>query len=663
MPFAKLIARLRAAIIAATAVFTGSTLASAQPIDERALYAPPAISSVSISPNGEHIAAVTASGFNAAPEVSVWSVSNMGAEPRRFRPNDVRVFSVTWLNDESLAVFGQQTFDFRGSAGAVRTMRTKFYIVDREGRNFREPMTRGGIARFAGERIAQAVTQPTLLSRVPGRPDTWLVTLSTDSAEDVYALNVRTLESELVLRGTERDIGFFADQDGEIRLRTQVDFEGNDVLFRVLARLKGQDAWEEHFTIRASDRINFAPLQFSNNPNILYVQSDRGREFNAIYEYNLETRQLSDPIFEAQNFDVTGVIVGSSDGAQGERGELLGFDIAGPYPQQYWVDPQRQALVEGLKSSLPDASARDMFVYLGSASRDGRYRIATVSGPREPGAYYLVSEGRVTPLGRETPGISPSQFAPTRFVRYAARDGLQIPAYVTTPTSGRAPYPTIVMPHGGPWVRDYEGTPYDRWAQTLAARGYLVLQPQYRGTQGFGQTLWRAGDREWGQKMQDDKDDGVRWLIQEGLADPNRVAMYGFSYGGYAAMAAAVRPNGLYQCAIAGAGLAELRTFRRLTYENRFWRAAQNATVAGLSPIDHASEVSIPTLIFHGNRDTTVPIEQSERFYQALVAAGKPARYLEVDDMPHGDQWPSMSAAMWPAIFSYLETECGPGGL
>lgn len=190
-----------------------------------------------------------------------------------------------------------------------------------------------------------------------------------------------------------------------------------------------------------------------------------------------------------------------------------------------------------------------------------------------------------------------------------------------------------------------------------------MLQPQFRGSEGFGQALWRAGDREWGGKMQDDKDDGARWLISQGLADPSRIAMFGFSYGGYAAMAASVRPNGIYQCALAGAGLAELRTFDRLTYENRFTRAFQNPTVAGLSPLDQADNASIPIFIFHGDRDQIVPIEQSERYAAALRSRGKPVRYLEIDDMPHGDVWPSFTNTMWPAVFDYLRTECGPGGL
>jgi dipeptidyl aminopeptidase/acylaminoacyl peptidase len=228
---------------------------------------------------------------------------------------------------------------------------------------------------------------------------------------------------------------------------------------------------------------------------------------------------------------------------------------------------------------------------------------------------------------------------------------------------GEAPHPAVVMPHGGPWARD--NNTFDTWRQFLADRGYVVLQPQYRGSFGFSQTLWRAGDREWGGKMQDDKDDGAAWMVEQGIVDADRIAMYGFSYGGYAAMAAIVRDNPPYQCAISGAGLSELRTFERVTFENsRFNREFQNPTVAGLSPLERVDNASIPILIFHGNRDQIVPIEQSEKYHAALVRAGKDSRYVEITDYGHG---PSLTADKQAQVLelleSYLRDHCGPGGL
>lgn len=237
-------------------------------------------------------------------------------------------------------------------------------------------------------------------------------------------------------------------------------------------------------------------------------------------------------------------------------------------------------------------------------------------------------------------------------------------ALLTVPIHGEAPFPAVVMPHGGPWARDY--TVFDTWRQFLADRGYVVLQPQYRGTLGLGQTLWRKGDREWGGTMQDDKDDGAAWMVEQGLVDADRIAMYGFSYGGYAAMAAIVRDDPPYQCAIAGAGLAELRTFQRVTFEgSRFGRQFQNPTVAGLSPLEHVERASIPILIFHGNRDQIVPIDQSEKFHAALIAAGKDSTYVEITDYGHGPSLtPDKQAQVLQLLEDFLGSDsCGPGGL
>src|SRR5690606_22104946 len=198
-------------------------------------------------------------------------------------------------------------------------------------------------------------------------------------------------------------------------------------------------------------------------------------------------------------------------------------------------------------------------------SDDRTTMIVEKSGPRTPPEFYLVQNGRARLLGRAYPEINPEALGETRLIQYRARDGLMIPAFLTTPPAhiyGPGPYPTIVTPHGGPWARDELDWDTTGWTQYFAARGYAVLQPQYRGSDGWSQRLWKAGDREWGGRMQDDKDDGVRYLIEQGIADPDRVAMHGYSYGGYAAMVAAVRPNGLYQCAIAGAGPSSLYLIR-----------------------------------------------------------------------------------------------------
>ena len=243
-----------------------------------------------------------------------------------------------------------------------------------------------------------------------------------------------------------------------------------------------------------------------------------------------------------------------------------------------------------------------------------------------------------------------------------------IPAFLTLPNPsiyGKGPYPSIVLPHGGPWARDDLGWDFSGWTQYFAARGYVVLQPQFRGSDGWGQKLWRAGDKEWGQKMQDDNDDAAKWLIAQGIAAPDRIAMHGFSYGGYSAMASIVRPNGLYQCAMAGAGVADLAIIKSgILTDSRWGKEFQEPTIDGLDPLRHASEASIPILLYHGDFDHTVDISHSEKYAAALKGAGKDVTFVKIPGLSHsaGDT-PELMVKVLTTLEDYLKTKCGPGGL
>src|SRR5262249_16760101 len=154
-----------------------------------------------------------------------------------------------------------------------------------------------------------------------------------------------------------------------------------------------------------------------------------------------------------------------------------------------------------------------------------------------------------------------------------------------------------------PWGRDELDWDFSGWTQYFAARGYAVIQPQFRGSEGWGQKLWRAGDAEWGQKMQDDDVDAAKWMIAQGIAPPNGIPLPGYSYGGYTGFVAGIKPEGVFQCSIAGAGVAEIDDFRGETNQSQFEREFQRPTIAGFDPMAHAAEVSVPMLIYHGTRD------------------------------------------------------------
>jgi dipeptidyl aminopeptidase/acylaminoacyl peptidase len=302
-----------------------------------------------------------------------------------------------------------------------------------------------------------------------------------------------------------------------------------------------------------------------------------------------------------------------------------------------------------------------------SASLDRKVLVFSVESPTEPASYYLLRNGQLTELAKTYPDIDPRALGKASLVYYKARDGLDIPAFLHTPSTelcGAGPWKTVVHPHGGPWARDALGFDYSMWIPLLTSRCAAVLQPQYRGSEGWGRRLWTAGDREWGQKMQDDKDDGVKWLIEQKIAIPGRVAMFGFSYGGYASMAAAVRPNGLYKCAIAGAGVSDIDRIWAKYYTNRYFRDGQSGTVKGLSPLSKADQIQIPIYVYHGDRDQIVPLQQSEWFVSKARGAGKDVTWREFKDYAHGPAWTRATMAdQLRGIEQYLATGCGGGGL
>ena len=620
------------------------TVVAAERIPISAWIHDPVIDSVDVTPDGTQLTALTLTDIDAPPEITVWQTGDLSLPPRRFKPVDVKALGVFWLNDEYLLVVGRQKFDIRVGARPTKWFRNKVYVVDDQGKRFRELME-----------TRQAIGVG-LFNVLPQHKDRFLVeVIDYEFASDIYEVSLENFVARRVYRGASQE-GIFADHHGGIRGKQELERAGKDTHIRYSYRHPETGAWEEHHRLYAKDREGMGPVAFDNDGRTVYMVDNSDRERNVIRSYDLITRQLGEPLFGGGDIEAFDVLQASNPE---DFGEIVGFIGAADRVVRRYTEPKRLSMQQRLEQALPAGQEHDWV----SMSDDLTVIVVRSSGPREAGAYHLLINGKdLIPLGSSFPLLEPGRMADMSFVTYKARDGLEIPAFLTTPQSGSKPYPAVVLPHGGPWARDFLG--WDRWAQFLANRGYAVLQPQYRGSEGFGQTLWRAGDNEWGRKMQDDKDDGAYWLAEQGIADAERIAIFGYSYGGFAAMAASVRKNSPYQCAISGAGLAELRSFDKITFTNPFQRHFQNPTIGGMSPIDHVGDAEIPIFVFHGDRDQRVPVEQSRKFVRALKRAGKDVEYLEVVDLWHSlPWWPQHHLAMFESLENYLANDCGPGGL
>ncbi|MDB5429444.1 MAG: peptidase prolyl oligopeptidase active site domain protein [Caulobacter sp.] len=355
-----------------------------------------------------------------------------------------------------------------------------------------------------------------------------------------------------------------------------------------------------------------------------------------------------------------------------ETQKLLGFAFTGANDHTtYFLDDSLQALWDATAAGFPGKQ-----VTLTSRTPDFARLVVYTTGAGDAGTYWLVDakDHKAARLGSAHPDIAAGQVAEQRFIKYKAADGFEVAAYLTLPI-GRDPrsLPLIVMPHGGPQARDEPG--FDGWAQMLASRGYAVLQPEYRGSDGFGAAYYHAGYGEWGGKMITDLSDSVAYLSGQGIIDPKRVCIFGWSYGGYAALWAPIKEPGVYRCAAAGAGLSDLRAmlfWERgregahetpvLRYEARYMGAKgdNDPRLDDISPARHAERMTIPLMIVHGQSDMNVPYEQTLTMTRALDRAGRPYELVAIAAEGHNLQKPASRLTAFTSLIGFLEKNNPP---
>lgn len=651
-------------------------------IEEMAAF--PAYSSFTISPDGKHVAALEARGEDRV--IVVWPTEDLKSKPRVLGSKDMKIASVRFIKSDRLAVTLWQPYDMRFD-GVTKTFVYKLFITDLDGKKWTEPLQMGRTMSRLEEQV-NAISVPEVLDTLPGDPDHILVLNAKWGSEgDVYKVDLKSMRAEKLMRAEADTAGYITDLKGNIRARIRATTDGEGAYIATEIRPAEGGKWEEHFRSYVKDREEVAVIGFTDDPDVALIRSNKGADKTAIYEYSISRRQLGEKLFAHKFFNADNALVlRESTNPQVPAGTILAFGYDGPaggdlVSASNYMDHIssslrtalgiRQSKVRFVDPASGDAASidydADLQWQVTGLSQDLNKAIIVTQAPNRPPAYYLLDGNNLRMLAATYPTIDTRALGMTRLVYYIARDGLTIPAFLTKPSEalcGPGPWKTVIHPHGGPWARDNLGFDGFMWIPMMTSRCMAVLQPQYRGSFGWGRRLNREGDAEWGGKMQDDKDDAVRWLIDQKVAQPGHVAMFGFSYGGYASMAAAVRPNGLYKCAIAGAGVSDIRKIWARFYDNPFYQDAQGPTVRGLSPLDKADQIEIPIMVYHGDRDRTVPIEQSEWFVDKARKAGKQVEYHALSDYAHGPGWTrAVMAQQLRYIDDYLKTGCGGGGL
>lgn len=453
-----------------------------------------------------------------------------------------------------------------------------------------------------------------------------------------YRINIRT--GEMRQLATNEDmlepiVSWMTDHDGKLRLATRMIGGINQ---EILYRPTEEDEFKP--VIQLDFRQTLTPLffEFDNSPTV-YVASNLERDRTAIIRFDLLTgEETGEILFEHPEVDVANL------GYSKKRKVLTGVSYTTWKREVSFFDEERRRIQERIERELTGYEA----VVVSMDKEEQHFLIRTYSD-RSLGAYYLYNtqSEELQRISEVSPWIKEADMAPMEPVQYQSRDGLTIHAYLTLPSGADAqePLPVVVNPHGGPWVRDSWG--YNPEVQFLASRGFAVFQMNFRGSTGYGRTFWESSFQQWGRAMQDDVTDGVQWLIDRGTADPDRVAIYGGSYGGYATLAGIAFTPELYACAIDYVGVSNLFTF--LETIPPYWKPylemlhtmvghpeKDREALEAASPVFHIDRIKTPLFVVQGANDPRVNINESDQIVRSLRERNIDVPYLVKYDEGHG---------------------------
>lgn len=654
--------------------------ASATPLPVEDFAKVPSIQSVSMSPDGKQLVAIIAApgSNNGDTALANWNLDVPGSAPVAITPSGDRMkfIAASALKAGRSLVIGRQelTAQLSGcgegnSVGSTKTFLSKAFLTDSTQTKFDEAFADNtrklGISEQT-QRCLELAGTASLVHSLPLDPDKVIISQinQTNFSASYYLFNLKTGQTELLFRGDARSTpGLFHPRNGELLTRTQIEPSGsNDYEQQILVKNKASGQFEKHDTLttRLSDRYTMEVVGIDDQNGKLYILTDKFSDQVQARLYDPASRTFdNEPLAAHPEYPIGGLILGTKPS---NFNQVLGFYVDGPRREAVYVDPQMKALYDGLKQAYPGK-----YIAITGYNDDLSRVLFTTNSASSPTSYQiLVDRKQVTTLGSERPWVDGKQIGEQRWVTYTARDGRKIPAIVDLPAgwkNGDAALPALVHPHGGPWARDYTGWDASGWVPFFTSRGYAVIRPQYRGSTGFGREHWIAGDKQWGLTMQDDNDDAAAWLVQQGIAAKDRIAIFGYSYGGFASAAAVVRSPSPYQCAIAGAPVTDLARLGVSWSENRLQRILQGQTVKGMDPMQNTAKAAIPLLTFVGDRDVRTPASHARNFYNG-VKDKVPARFELIPDMPHSMPWyPSHYRATLPLMADFLGKDCGPGGL
>lgn len=633
------------AIVSAIALLCASGLRAEYParLPVEAFFAEPDVRSLQISPDGRYLTFLTTLGTGKV------GIALMHLDTGKVEP-------LVGAKDENIEFYfwkGSEWIVYGGDLGGNESTALRSISIDK-----RKVVA---LAESYRERFSDRANQAGIIDNLRFDPHRILIQGNKGIGSynfGLWLLDVRTGERRAVASYEPKDDtqDLAVDNHGVIRGRSYL--YGEKVVFEV------RPEPDSGFVKVAEFPANNPQWRFdrfaADNEN-LYLISTEHTDTGALHTLNTRTRKLSPVLFHNPAGEIESVLI------SWDRSKFYGVSYETDKSYYSFADQSRADLQKKIDASLPGTHNR-----ITSTSSDEKIMVVFAAGDRDPGTYYLLNlrQPALMMIGKFNRRINPADMQPMVPVSYQSRDGLTIHGYLTRPAGaeGKAG-PLIINPHGGPFgVRDNWG--FNAEVQLLANLGYSVLQINYRGSGGYGYSFQKAGQREWGGKMQDDLTDGVRWAVAQGIADPKRVAIYGASYGGYAALAGVTFTPDLYCCAVNYVGVSDLglitswargRTGRGSDMFYREWVGDDKTYKHDRSPVNFVERIRVPTLHAYGFNDPRVEIEHWTRLEARLKQYGKPYEIIIQGDEGHGFSNESGRIGFYTRLEAFFAKHLGGG--
>lgn len=631
--------------------------AAAQSVEAKQFGAREALRDVSISPDGQRLAMVVTSGTRGAG-LAVWSADGKLTPILNYPGDGIQLQGCSWSTNTRLVCTLYAVVESYGSLGGVSRM----IAVDADGSNAKElspPQKPNQLyERYYGGEVLDWLPDDNgsavlmLRQYVPERATGTIIAQKREGL-GVERVDTVTLKRTVVEAARSTGIGFISDGRGKIRImgtraRLGSGYMGDEVSYKY--RRADSDVWEPLSTVSIKGYLTsgFDPYAVDRDLNVAYgFDNVDGRK--ALYKVALDGSLKRELVLARDDVDVDGLV------RIGRHQRVVGVTYATDRRKVSYFDPQIHMLTNSLAKTL-----RGDVVNVGDASIDEKKLVVFGGSDVNPGRYYLLDRTtrKMAEIAPVRPDLAGFKLAPVKAITYKAADGTDVPAYLTLPVASDGKnLPAIVMPHGGPSARDEWG--FDWLAQFFAARGFAVIQPNYRGSSGFGECWFdQNGFRSWKLAMGDVNDAG-RWLIAQGITSPARLAIVGWSYGGYAALQSNVLDADLFKAAVAIAPVTDLDQL-----QNRLKDRASDQEVKEIiggpalwqeaSPARNAERIKAPVLLFHGDRDINVPIAQSRLMASRLRGVGGKVELVEYEGLDHQLDDSAVRAAMLDRIDQFL---------